>query len=75
MPADNPHIFNFNPANNYSSATTLQLDNCPIKHFLLKLDVAVINGQTITNANLCLYDTGGATGDGDFKESFPAFLS
>jgi hypothetical protein len=30
------------------------------KHFLLKVDVTGVNGQTVTNAKLCLYNTDGA---------------
>jgi len=48
-PADDAYIANDFPTTNYGSATTLQVDNSPIEHFLLKFDVTSINGQTVTN--------------------------
>ena len=42
------------------------MDNSPAKHFLLKFDVAGVNGQTVTNAKLCLYNTDGANAGGNF---------
>ena len=65
-PADDAHIFNASPSNNYGTATTLQVDDSPIKHFLLKFDVTGINSQTVTNAKLCLYNVDGASAGGDF---------
>jgi hypothetical protein len=38
-PIDDAYIANSSPTNNYGSATTIQVDNSPIKHFLLKFDV------------------------------------
>ncbi|MDQ3005974.1 MAG: DNRLRE domain-containing protein, partial [Chloroflexota bacterium] len=63
---DDAHIFNASPTNNYGSATTLQVDDSPVKHFLLKFDVAGVNSQTVTNAKLCLYNTDGANAGGNF---------
>ena len=40
--------------NGIRSALTLQVDNSPIKHFLLKFDLIGVNSQTITNAKLRL---------------------
>ncbi len=65
-PADDAHIFNANPSNNYGSATTLQVDDSPVKHFLIKFDVTGINSQQVTNAKLCLYNVDGASAGGDF---------
>lgn len=44
----------------------LQVDDNLVKHFLLKFDVAGVNGQTVTDAKLCLYNTDGANAGGDF---------
>jgi len=62
-PVDDAHIHYADLANNYGSALTLQVDNSPIKHFLLKFDLIGVNSQTITNAKLRLsaatgYNTG-----------------
>jgi len=65
-PADDAHIFNASPTNDYGSATTLQVDDSPVKHFVLKFDVTGINSQTVTNAKLCLYNVDGANAGGDF---------
>ena len=51
---DDAHIHSGNSNNNYGSATTLQVDDSPLKHFLLKFDVAGINGQSIISAQLRL---------------------
>jgi len=42
------------------------VDNSPVKHFLLKFDVTGVNGQTITNAKIRLYNTDAASEGGDF---------
>jgi hypothetical protein len=55
-----------NPTSNYGSATTLQVDNSPVKHFLLKFDVTGVNGQTITNAKIRLYNVDAASAGGKF---------
>jgi hypothetical protein len=65
-PADDASIRSASPTNNYGSDTTLEVDNSPVKHFLLKFDVTGINSQTVTNAKLCLYNVGGANEGGDF---------
>ena len=49
-----------NLSNNYGSATTFQVGDTLIKHFLLKFDVTGVNSQTVTNAKLCLYNVDGA---------------
>jgi len=65
-PIDDAHIYSANPSNNYGSAATLQVDNSPIKHFLLKFDVTGVNGQTITNAKIRLYNVDAAGAGGNF---------
>ena len=65
-PLDDAHIQSANPTNNYGSATELQVDQSPVKHFLLKFDVSGVNGQTITNARLRLYNVDAAGMGGKF---------
>jgi hypothetical protein len=65
-PVDDASIRNASPTNNYGSDTTLEVDNSPVKHFLLKFDVTGINTQTVTNAKLCLFNVDGANEGGDF---------
>lgn len=54
------------PMCKHGSSTALQIDNSPIKRFLLKFDVTGINGGQVTNAKLCLYNVDGANEGGDF---------
>ena len=42
------------------------MDDTSIKHFLLKFDVTGVNGQAVTNAKLCIYNTDAASAGGDF---------
>jgi len=44
----------------------LHADNSPVKHFLIKFNVTGVNGQALTNAKLCLYNTDAASAGGDF---------
>ena len=60
-PADDAYIDSNVPTANYGTDTELQVDDSPtFKHFLLKFDVTGVNGQTVTNAKLCLYNKDGA---------------
>jgi RHS repeat-associated protein/CSLREA domain-containing protein len=65
-PVDDAYIANDAPSTNYGSAITLQTDNTPIKDFLLKFTVSGVNGQSITNAKIRLYNVDSATKGGDF---------
>ena len=74
-PADDAHIFNSSPSNNYGSATTLQVDDSPVKHFLLKFDVTGVNSQTVTNAKVCLYNVDGALEEHQYLRPAQAVIS
>jgi len=63
---DDAYIASGSPATNYGSATTLQVDNSPIKHFLIKFDVSGLNGQQIVSAKLRFYNVDPASKGGDF---------
>jgi len=54
-PVADAYIYQSNPGTNYGSATTLQTDNFPVEHFLLKFNVSGMSGKTITRARLRLY--------------------
>jgi hypothetical protein len=66
MPIDDAYIASGSPTTNYGSATTLQVDNSPIKHFLLKFNVSGLNGKQVTSAKLRLYNVDSASKGGDF---------
>jgi hypothetical protein len=65
-PIDDAFIMSDAPTSNYGSVTTLQVDNSPVKHFLLKFEVIGLNGQTVTAAKLRLYNVDPSNIGGDF---------
>jgi Zn-dependent metalloprotease len=65
-PIEDAYIASGSPATNYGSATTLQVDNSPIKHFLLKFDVSGLNGKQVVSAKLRLYNVDPSSKGGDF---------
>jgi len=65
-PIDDTYIASGSPTTNYGPATTLQVDNSPIKHFLIKFDVSGLNGQQVTSAKLRLYNLDASSKGGDF---------
>ena len=54
------------PTTNFGSATTLQVDNSPVKHFLLKFSVAGIGTRTVASAKLRLYSVDSSSSGGTF---------
>jgi hypothetical protein len=66
LPIEDAYIASGSPTTNAGSATTLQVDNSPIKHFLLKFDVSGLNGKQVVSAKLRLYNVDPASKGGDF---------
>jgi hypothetical protein len=66
LPIDDAYIASGSPTINYGSATTLQVDNSPIKHFLIKIDVSGLNGKQVVSAKLRLYNVDPSSKGGDF---------
>ena len=66
LPIDDAYIASGSPTTNSGSATTLQVDNSPIKHFLIKFNVSGLNGQQVTSAKLRLYNVDPSGKGGDF---------
>jgi chitodextrinase len=54
------------PAGNFGSATTLEVDNGPVKHFLLKFNVSGIAGRTVVSAKLRLSNVNDSSVGGIF---------
>jgi fibronectin type 3 domain-containing protein len=54
------------PSTNFGSATTLQADNSPIKHALLKFTVSGIGTNTVSSATLRLYNVDSSSAGGVF---------
>jgi len=65
-PVDDTYIYQTNGSTNYGSATTLQTDNSPVKHILLKFNVSGLNGQPVISAKLRLCDVDPSSKGGDF---------
>jgi hypothetical protein len=66
LPVDDAYIASGSPTTNYGPATTLQVDNSPIKHFLIKFTVSGLNGQQVVSAKLRLYNVDPSSKGGDF---------
>ena len=66
LPVEDAYIASGSPSTNAGSAITLQVDNSPIKHFLIKFNVSGSNGQQVTSAKLRLYNVDPASKGGDF---------
>jgi len=65
-PIDDAYIASGSPATNAGSATTLQVDNSPIKHILIKFNISGLNGKHVTSAKLRLYNADPSSKGGDF---------
>jgi hypothetical protein len=65
-PVEDAYVASGSPTTNYGSATTLQVDNSPIKHFLIKFNVSGLTGKQISSAKLRLYNVDAASKGGDF---------
>jgi RHS repeat-associated protein/CSLREA domain-containing protein len=65
-PTADAYLDNSLPTSNFGSATSLQVDNSPVRHFLLKFSVSGVNGQQVTNAKIRLFNTDSATIGGNF---------
>jgi hypothetical protein len=65
-PLDDASIYNAYPSNNYGSAATINVDNSPIQHFLIKFQVDGLGGRQVTKATLRLYNINESSKGGDF---------
>jgi hypothetical protein len=66
LPIEDAYVVSGSPTTTYGSATTLQVDNSPIKHFLIKFDVSGLNGKQVVRAKLRLYNVDPSSKGGDF---------
>jgi hypothetical protein len=67
-PVDDTYVYQTNGSTNYGSAASLQTDNSPIKHILLKFNVTGLNGQQVTSAKLRLFAVDPSSKGGDFYQ-------
>jgi len=66
LPIDDAYIASGSPTINYGAATSLQVDNSPIKHILVKFAVSGLNGKQVSSAKLRLYNVDPSSKGGDF---------
>jgi len=66
IPAADAYIQSASPGINYGSDISLFTDNSPVKNFLLKFNVSGVNGRSITNAKLRLFNGDASGKGGDF---------
>ena len=65
LPVDDAYIASGSPATNYGASTSLQVDNSPIKHILIKFAVSGLNGNQVTRAKLRFYNVDASSKGGD----------
>jgi acid phosphatase type 7 len=64
VPTDDSYVRADQPDSNFGSATTLQPDNSPVQHALLKFTLSGVGSKTVTNATLRLYCVDPSAGSG-----------
>ena len=57
------------PATSFGNAGSLQVDNSPVKHILLKFDLSSLGGQTIVGARLRLNVVDSSSSGGSFHRA------
>jgi calcineurin-like phosphoesterase family protein len=62
---DDSYVRPDRPDTAFGSATSVQVDNSPVKHALFKFAVAGIGSQAVTSAKLRLYAVDGSSAGGD----------
>jgi chitodextrinase len=68
-PTDDSYVLRDTPTSNHGAAPDLQVDNSPVKAFLLKFNVSGVGGGTVTSAKVRLHVTNPSNGGGDFSSS------
>jgi hypothetical protein len=65
-PIDDTYVEAETPSTSYGAKTEVIADNSPIKHLLVKFDVAGVGGASVTSAKLRLYCVDPSSFGGDF---------
>jgi parallel beta-helix repeat protein len=65
-PVADTYVRSDTPTATAGSATTIQTDNSPVKHILMKFTVSGVNGRPVTSAKLRLYCVDPSDKGGDF---------
>jgi hypothetical protein len=55
------------PTSNFGSGATIQVDNSPVKHFLVKFTVSGVGARTVASAKLRLHCVDPSNAGGDFR--------
>lgn len=65
-PSDDAYIDAGAPTSNFGSNPRLMVDNSPVRHTLLKFNIAGVGSQTVAGAKLRLYGLDGSSSGGNF---------
>jgi chitodextrinase len=65
-PSDDAYVRSSTPTTNAGTATALQIDNSPVKQFLLKFRVAGVGSDRVQSAKLRIYCVDGSDVGGNF---------
>ncbi len=68
-PTDDAYIEQANPNSNFGSATTLLVDNSPVRQILLKFNIAGVGSAQVVSAKLRMYDVDASNKGGDFYKT------
>jgi hypothetical protein len=66
-PTDDAYVYLTNANTNYGASTTVQVDNSPVKNFLLKFSVTGVGTRPIVSAKVRLYAVDPSPAGGDFR--------
>jgi chitodextrinase len=66
-PIDDSYVFFDQPDASFGGDSTIQVDNSPVKHFLMKFSVTGVGTKTVTNATLRLYCVNSSPMGGEYR--------
>ena len=66
-PTDDAYVVDREPNTNFGGATSLQVDNSPVEHILMKFQVSGVGSRTVESAKLRLFCTDGSSVGGQFR--------
>jgi hypothetical protein len=70
-PEADAYVYQANPTTNYGSASTLQTDNSPVKHFLIRFTVSGVGSSQVSSAKLRLTCVDPSPKGGDLSLAAP----
>jgi chitodextrinase len=68
-PSADTYVLKDSPTSNFGTQTSLQVDNSPVKHTLMKFDISGIGPGAVVGAKLRIHITNGSDRGGDFFQT------